>query len=138
LGISVLGLGLVVSVPALGQDVAIRQWGQPVVVVPRGLEAVSVAIAAGGFHSLRVKADGSMVAWGRNNYGQSNVPAPNGGFVAVAAGDQHNLGLKAHYGDMNCDGVVDFGDSNPFVQLLIGGSGSVPLSAFSHDRIGLA
>ncbi len=39
--------------------------------------------------------DGSIVAWGNNDYGQSNVPVPNEGFVAVAAGGHHNLGLKA-------------------------------------------
>ena len=45
-----------------------------------------IAIAAGGYHSLGVKADGSVVAWGYNGAGQTNVPAPNSGFIAVAAG----------------------------------------------------
>ena len=45
-----------------------------------------VAVAAGGNHSLGLKADGSIVAWGWNYYGQTNVPAPNTGFVAVAGG----------------------------------------------------
>ena len=31
---------------------------------------------------------------GYNNYGQCNVPSPNTGFVAVAAGGYHSLGLK--------------------------------------------
>jgi hypothetical protein len=40
-----------------------------------------------------------------NYSGQTSVPAPNSGFVAVAAGDHHNLGLKA-------DGsVVGWGDA---------------------------
>lgn len=43
-----------------------------------------------------LKADGSVVAWGRYDYGLPNVPAPNSGFVAVAAGDCHSLGLKAN------------------------------------------
>ena len=30
--------------------------------------------------------DGSIVAWGANNTGQCNVPAPNRDFVAVAGG----------------------------------------------------
>ena len=29
--------------------------------------------------------DGAIVAWGNNAYGQTNVPGPNTGFVAVAA-----------------------------------------------------
>ena len=35
---------------------------------------------------LGLKADGSIVAWGYNDYGQCNVPSPNTGFVAIAAG----------------------------------------------------
>ena len=77
-----------------------------------------VAITAGNLHSLGLKADGSVVAWGKNTHCQCNVPAPNTGFVAVAAGGGISLGLKAHTGDVNCDGVVDFGDINPFVQYL--------------------
>ena len=46
------------------------------------------------------------------------MPAGLGGFIAVAAGGDQSLGLKAHTGDVNCDGVVDFGDINPFVQYL--------------------
>jgi hypothetical protein len=61
---------------------------------------------------------GSIVAWGDNYNGQCNVPAPNSGFVAVAAGYYHSLGLKAVYGDLNCDGLVNFDDINPFVSTL--------------------
>ncbi len=38
--------------------------------------------------------------------------------MAVATGADHSLGLKASYGDLNCDGAVDFYDINPFVLLL--------------------
>ncbi len=34
-----------------------------------------VAVAAGWEHCLALRADGSVVAWGDNSYGQSNVPA---------------------------------------------------------------
>ncbi len=33
------------------------------------------AIAAGPFHSLVMNADGTVAAWGRNNYGETDVPA---------------------------------------------------------------
>jgi type 1 fimbria pilin len=61
--------------------------------------------------------DGAIVAWGNNDEGQCDVPAPNNDFVAVAGGNYHSLGLKAYYilGDLNCDYVVDFDDINPFV-----------------------
>jgi hypothetical protein len=51
------------------------------------------AIAADGDYSLALKADGSVVAWGRNDYGQANAPAGND-FVAIAAGYFHSLALK--------------------------------------------
>ena len=69
-------------------------WGQQVVVGPSELTDV-VEIAAGANHSLALKADGTIVAWGDNNYGQCDTPAPNSDLVAIAAGSEHNLGLKA-------------------------------------------
>ena len=59
-----------------------------------------------GSHSLGVRADGSVVAWGENLYGQCTVPAAaQSGVIAVAAGGCHSLALKA-------DGsVVAWGDN---------------------------
>ncbi|UCG32468.1 MAG: hypothetical protein JSU68_12475, partial [Phycisphaerales bacterium] len=54
-----------------------------------------VALAAGSYHGVGLKADGSIVAWGYNAYGQCDVPAPNVHFVSLAAGSLHSLGLKA-------------------------------------------
>jgi alpha-tubulin suppressor-like RCC1 family protein len=48
----------------------------------------------GQHHSLGLRADGSIAAWGYNYFGQCDVPFPNNGFVAVAAGSGHNLALK--------------------------------------------
>ncbi len=65
--------------------------------------------------------DGSIVAWGRNDDGQTDVPAPNSGFVAVAGGVYHSLGLKGFAGggcvrdpEWVCDGDTDGdGQVNP-------------------------
>jgi hypothetical protein len=54
-----------------------------------------VEVAGGDEHSLGLKSDGSIVAWGYNWYGQCNVPSPNTDFVAIAAGGYHSLGLKS-------------------------------------------
>ncbi|KPJ66117.1 MAG: hypothetical protein AMJ43_09125 [Coxiella sp. DG_40] len=61
--------------------------------------------------SAPLGAGGSIVAWGSNGYGQCNVPSPNTGFAAIAAGGYHSLGLKQdgsivawgdnHYGQCN-------------------------------------
>ena len=51
---------------------------------------------AGGYHSLALKADGIVVAWGDNDDGQCTVPAAaQSGVIAVAAGGNHSLALKA-------------------------------------------
>jgi hypothetical protein len=52
------------------------------------------AIAGGGKHSLGLRSNGSIVAWGLNSVGQCDVPTSNEGFVAVAAGEFHSLALR--------------------------------------------
>ncbi|MGD0580358.1 MAG: hypothetical protein ABSC08_15685, partial [Bryobacteraceae bacterium] len=54
-----------------------------------------VAIAAGGAHSLALKGDGTVVAWGQNYYGETNVPAGLKNVVAIAAGAYHSMALKS-------------------------------------------
>lgn len=62
--------------------------------VPAGLSNVT-AIAAGAGHALALKADGIVVAWGDDSYGQTNVPAGLSNVVAIAAGADHSLALTA-------------------------------------------
>ena len=52
------------------------------------------AVAAGSYHSLALKADGTVVSWGHNTSGQTNVPASLSNVVAIAAGGRHSLALK--------------------------------------------
>jgi len=52
-------------------------------------------IAAGGSHSLTLKGDGTVVAWGNNADGQCTVPAGLSGVVRVAAGEEHSLALRS-------------------------------------------
>ncbi|MHC4418394.1 MAG: hypothetical protein ACYSU6_07380, partial [Planctomycetota bacterium] len=54
-----------------------------------------IAIAARGHHSLALKADGSIVGWGKNDCGQATPPAGTG-FIAIAAGyGGYSLALRA-------------------------------------------
>ncbi len=78
--------------PAAAQG-TILGWGKVVVVGHDDLQDL-VAVAGGYRHSLGLKDDGSIVAWGENSFGQCNVPTPNTGFIAVAGGYMHSLGLK--------------------------------------------
>jgi hypothetical protein len=52
-----------------------------------------VAVASGDQHSIAIKADGSLVGWGANFFGQTSVP-PGDDYVAVSAGDAHSVALK--------------------------------------------
>jgi hypothetical protein len=54
-----------------------------------------VAIGAGQYHSLAVKADGTVMAWGDNAQGQCNAPTGLTNAVAVAGGGAHSLALGA-------------------------------------------
>lgn len=79
--------------PALNEVVA---WGENDhrQAVPPKLFGV-VAVAAGLYHSLALKYDGTVVSWGSNEDGQATVPAGLTGVVAIAAGEKHSLALKA-------------------------------------------
>jgi hypothetical protein len=54
-----------------------------------------VAIAAGWLHALGLRADGSVVVWGDNEYGQTNVPPDLTNVIAISANLFHSLALKA-------------------------------------------
>ena len=54
-----------------------------------------VAVAAGAWHSLALRADGNVVAWGDNDSGQCDAPASLTNAVAIAAGGYHSLAIKA-------------------------------------------
>ena len=88
--ILIMGTGI-----ALSQSTGfVLQWGSHVIVGPEVLEDF-VTVAGGGYHSLGLKSDGTIVAWGSNAYNSCDVPVPNADFMTVAAGGQHSLGLKS-------------------------------------------
>lgn len=62
--------------------------------MPLGLTNV-VAIGAGEYHSLAVKSNGMVVAWGDDSQEQCDVPAGLTNVVAVAGGSAHSLALGA-------------------------------------------
>ena len=62
--------------------------------VKRQIRRDRVAIAAGGYNTVGLKADGTVVATGSNTYGCCNV-AGWSDIVAISAGERHTVGLKA-------------------------------------------
>ena len=71
-----------------------------------------VDIDASWSHYLALRADGSLVAWGSNLYGQLNIPAAATNIIAIACGGTHCLALRE-------DGRLFAWGSNPDGELNI-------------------
>jgi len=69
------------------------EYGQSV--VPGSLGTGTSSVAGGLYHSVALKSDGTVVAWGYNGYGQTTIPAGLATVTAVAAGGFHTLALKS-------------------------------------------
>jgi N-acetyl-anhydromuramyl-L-alanine amidase AmpD len=70
-----------------------------------------IAVAAGAWHNLGLRADGTVAAWGNNGSGQLNVPAGLNDAVAIAAGGYHNLAIREN-GTVVAWGANDYGQAN--------------------------
>ena len=67
--------------------------GSPISIIDK-IRRVVTKIAAGYGHSVSLDCDGTVVAWGWNESGQTNVPVGLSGVVAIAAGTYHTVALK--------------------------------------------
>jgi alpha-tubulin suppressor-like RCC1 family protein len=63
-------------------------------------------VASGVYHTVALKNDGTVVAWGYNGYGQTNVPATATGVTQVAAGYAHTV-APVTFTDCNANGQRD-------------------------------
>ncbi len=87
----------------------------------------------GGYiHSLAVKSDGTVVAWGYNGSGQTNVPVGLSNVVGVAGGLYHSVALVGD-GTVRAWGYNAFGQTNVPTSL----TNAVAIDAGWHFNVAL-
>ena len=77
--------------PAVGRLVS---WGTGQVFPPNGPQDI-IAVSAAVDHSLALKSDGTVFAWGDNMNGQCDVPAGLADVTKIAAGEFFSVALKS-------------------------------------------
>jgi len=93
--------GVTAIAGASGYTVALKDdqifgWGQNVPAFPTSSATSDVVSVAGGYsHTIALKIQGSVLAWGDNSSGQCNIPAAaQNGVIAIAGGYFHTIALK--------------------------------------------
>ena len=92
IGITFLPIGIRVASAEVAQPAPLRG----------GPDLPNQVISAGGDHSCGIKSDGTLLCWGKDNYGQTTVPA--GTYTQVSAGGYHTCGLQSD-GTLVCWGM---------------------------------
>ncbi len=117
---------------ALRQDGSVAVWGpavsdvtgvMPSSVTDAPTDAGYVDVAAGGYHCLALKADGTLVAWGDDSDGQCDVPA--GTYTDVDAGYLFSAAVRTDgsieaWGSDMYGTVSDLPTGNDFVAVWCG------------------
>jgi hypothetical protein len=55
----------------------------------------NITVDAGYWHSLGIKSDDTVIAWGSNDVGETTVPNTLSNVISISAGIAHNLALKS-------------------------------------------
>jgi alpha-tubulin suppressor-like RCC1 family protein len=98
--------------------------------VPPAAQTGVTAIAAGGRHTVALKSDGRVVAWGYNFTGQTMVPLDLTDVTAIAAGYYHTVALKS-------DGKVVAWGWNSIVQVPPDLAGATAIAAGNSHTVAL-
>lgn len=96
----------------------------------RDFTAPITAVSTGGSHTLALRADGRVVAWGATAPGATTVPSNLTDVVAIAAGASHSLALRSN-------GVVTGWGSNVYGQASVGLSDAVAISAGANHSVAI-
>jgi hypothetical protein len=90
------------------------------------------SVAAGDFHTVALKNDGTVVAWGDNGAGQTTVPSGLSGVTAIAAGTSHTVALKKD-GTVVAWGLNEYGETT----VPSGVSGVTAIAAGTYHTVAL-
>jgi len=91
---------------------------------------------AGGYHSLGLRSDGTIVAWGDNDAGEGAPPPVNANFTAIAAGagtsgNSFDVAISGFpRDDLNCERHVNLFDIDPFAVALTSADDDPPFAGF--------
>ena len=91
-----------------------------------------VALAAGQYNMVALKSDGTVVVWGLDSSGQTDVPAGLTDVIAIAAGDLHIAALKSN-GTVAAWGLNAFGQTDVPVGLV----DVVAIAAYNRHTVAL-
>lgn len=102
------------------------------VIIPNQRFKDIVAVSAGTHHTVYLQSDGTVIAVGKNSYGECDVSGWTD-IIAVSAGDFHTVGLKSDgtvvaIGE-NEDGECDVGDWKDIVAVSAGWSHTIGLKS---------
>lgn len=106
-------LGQVLSADALLALLPVTAWGDNTFGQCRTLALATnaIAVAAGAWHTLALRADGVVVGWGDNTSGQCEAPSSLQDAVAIAAGGYHSLAIRSD-GTVLAWGANDYSQTN--------------------------
>lgn len=106
-------LGRMASSNALLAVIATAAWGDSSWGQTNGPVSLTnvIAVAGGAWHSLALRADGTVLAWGDDINGQCDVPAGLNNALAIAAGGYHSLAIRSD-GRVTAWGNNDYGQSS--------------------------
>ena len=107
-------------------------WGEPGASYDTPTDANFIAVACGGYHSVGIRTDGTVITWGATGAGQRDDAPTDASFVAVACGSFHSVGLRSDgtvvtWGDMSEGQCSDAPTDGNFVAMACGYNHSVGL-----------
>jgi hypothetical protein len=120
--------GVELQIPQ-GQHCIIRPGQPPELII---MDCSEGMVAAGGYHTVGLSSNGTVVAVGYNGYGQCEVGSWTG-ITQISAGGFHTVGLKSDgtvvAAGLNNDGQCDVGSWTSIVQVAAGSYHTVGLKS---------